>query len=412
MESDSEATPEEKIVRIFKLRKSPHISPQMIRGYLTETQLRTGFPREQIISSILDVTSSKNYASVYPEVWSINSPNIKREDLLDFYISDCQRHSKLNELIRPKTPGCVRFCSYNVHFFSWPGSSKDVEEFTNIEGVLSAIDLIQPDILGLQEALLPYVIGDELEIDVSRQHAGYLKDIQTNPSAKISDIPLDQRKIISEDDWEMDDLFEMFEDRDYGYRSQCMGSSTHSRERTYFGNILLSKLAMQRAGGLTLEPSIFKGNEHGRCATFGYFEEHDLVVCTLHLDVFDESGKTRLKEIKQVIDYLNRSASGKPTIIMGDFNSLLNSDYTDQEIQWLARNNQSHPLDFQVAEALQNAGFADVFGTGSFKYSTWSARRIDFIFVRNIGLEQIKATGVAYTPASDHLPIYVDIELR
>jgi endonuclease/exonuclease/phosphatase family metal-dependent hydrolase len=130
------------------------------------------------------------------------------------------------------------------------------------------------------------------------------------------------------------------------------------------------------------------------------------------LDVFDDSGETRLKEIDEVIAYLDQNATGVPTIVMGDFNSLKKDDYLDKEIEWLSLNNQNYPLDFQVVDRMESAGFHEVFGKGMFKYSVWSARRIDFIFIRNIDLSRIVSTGVMYTPASDHLPIFVDLNMR
>jgi len=390
----------EKIVEIFKIRKSPHLSPSHIDTYLEETQLRTGVSTDQLVQTILEVTKEKNYASVYPEIWNLNVPNIPREQLIDSYISESQWRHRLNDLIPVKKGGMIRVCSYNVHYFS-PVLRSAGENLSNIEGVMEVVDIIQPDIIGFQEALLPYLMGDEDNIDSSKKHSGYKKDIQPRDPVIRS-----KQSIESEDDWKEEDLFKKFEERDYGYSSQCMASSTYSKEQTYFGNILLSKVPMERAEGLTLHRS---STGVGRCATFGYFS--DFVVCNLHLDVFDGSGLTRMKEIKQVLNHLDTFSKDKPTILMGDFNSLKIDDYTEAEMGWLSKNNKGYPLDFQVTELLEKMGFYEVFGKGIFKYSVWSARRIDFIFIRNIDPSRVSYTGVMYTPASDHLPIFVDLDL-
>jgi endonuclease/exonuclease/phosphatase family metal-dependent hydrolase len=403
-----EHSPEEKLLEIFRIRKSPHTSIAMINMYLAETHLRTGISRDDLITSILEVAKERNYVLVDPDAWSIESPNIPSEELMDLYISGCQWHSRLNDLIPSKAKGTLRVCSYNIHYFSWPDRNTN---YSNIEGIMTVVDRIQPDIIGLQEALLPFLLGDEEHTDLSKgKHSGYQWHVQPNPSAKISDIPTTQRKIVSEDAWTIEDVFELFEERDYGYRSQCMGSSTHSKEQTYFGNILLSKPSLDIPEGLPLTSYVEGGLEYGRCATFAYLSDYDLVVCNLHLDVFDKTGKTRIREIDQIIRYLNQRYANTPTIVMGDLNALKRSDYTDLEVRWLAKNNQGFPLDFQTIDTLGSAGFTDVFNEGSFKYSVWSARRIDFIFVRNITIEKIISTGVMYTPVSDHLPIFVDIK--
>jgi len=405
---------EEELVEIFKLRRSPHLTSRDIDFYLTETQLRTSVPRDELVMIILEITKTYNYANTIPKIWMVDTTptristgrDVSKEDLLDSYISGCQQHSKLNELILPRKEGLVRICSYNIHYWTNPTT-----KYINIDPVLEAIDKIAPDIAGFQEALLPYNPTDRLYIDPEDKHAGYKVNIQTTTTTKISEIT--ERRIESEDDWEMEDILGIFEDRDYGYRSQCMGSSTQSGESTYFGNLIVSKLLMTEAKGITLAPAKRGYGLYGRCATFGWFvspRNQKFIVCNLHLDVFDETGRIRLREINQVIDYLDREPN-IPTVVMGDFNALDKDDYTEQEIDWLIRNHKGHPLDFQVIDRMKEAGFHDVFGKGMFKYSSWTARRVDFIFVRNIAISKIKGTGVMYTHASDHLPIFVDIEL-
>lgn len=132
----------------------------------------------------------------------------------------------------------------------------------------------------------------------------------------------------------------------------------------------------------------------------------EFVVCNLHLDAHDSTGIKRKKEMREIIKYLD---SEYPTIVMGDFNALKVDDYTEEERQWLMRHNQGYPLDFQTIDVIEEAGFRDTFGSKSFKYSTWSARRVDFIFTRGIKKENIVNTGAFYTTASDHVPIFVDL---
>lgn len=224
-------------------------------------------------------------------------------------------------------------------------------KYKNIESVYEIISKIDPDIIGLQE--LTYSI-DESKISKSFEDLGF--EYRTDTKSR---------------------------------RAECLV-------------LMFSKILVD-----DITPSKIE-----KFATIGHFtspQNNEFVVCNLHLDAYDHTGLKRQKQIRKVIKNLSPEY---PTIVIGDFNALKIDDYDEDEKRWLMRHNQGYALDFQTIDILEEAGFRDTFEPRSFKYSTWSARRVDFIFTRGITPEKLVNTGVLYTPVSDHIPIFVDFNFR
>lgn len=104
-----------------------------------------------------------------------------------------------------------------------------------------------------------------------------------------------------------------------------------------------------------------------------------------HLDAFDQSGETRLNQIKQILDNINSTY-----IVMGDLNSISNSN---------------------VILELENS-FTDSFKLlqiNSPLMTSWIGSQIDYIYVGNDFPYQIFNCNVHFAYGSDHIPVYIDL---
>ncbi len=137
---------------------------------------------------------------------------------------------------------------------------------------------------------------------------------------------------------------------------------------------------------------------------------NDLIVIGTHLDVFDDTGKTRIKQIIKIINELEISENhNKSCIISGDLNSLRKTDYNDLEWNNLVTTDLKRNVITveDVIPIIENSGFVDSFFScsKSLKVSVWSGRRVDYIFGKNIIFVR---TAPYEITMSDHFPIYAD----
>lgn len=127
--------------------------------------------------------------------------------------------------------------------------------------------------------------------------------------------------------------------------------------------------------------------------------------------MYDDSGRVRLQQLKQ----LQRLIEPAPTavLLVGDCNALRRRDYNDQQWAKIVAHDRLRdvvtehatvdfiegPLNFE--ECFAKAGVAWPLCT------TWSGRRIDFLFVRG----DVQVANPFYLPctSSDHIPVAVDI---
>jgi endonuclease/exonuclease/phosphatase family metal-dependent hydrolase len=113
---------------------------------------------------------------------------------------------------------------------------------------------------------------------------------------------------------------------------------------------------------------------------------------TTHLDYQYADG--RLFETEQLLAFL--ASQRDPVIVVGDFNdeptgaayNLMRATFQDC---WLA---------------------GRVTGTGLSYPADQPAKRIDYIFTRNADRIRVKKTWLVSTPASDHLPLVAELEIR
>lgn len=151
-----------------------------------------------------------------------------------------------------------------------------------------------------------------------------------------------------------------------------------------------------------------------------------MAVCSFSLDVSDDSEDTRLTQVEQL-----HAEAGLTTLdnvcCLGDFNALFRPDYDDIHWQFIETQDAAREVTPQVKamnRMINEYGWRDAFDESTlvqgvkratinrnFNVSTWSLRRIDYTLLSPTFNMRIADSMVLYTPASDHVPIAIDIDM-
>lgn len=136
-----------------------------------------------------------------------------------------------------------------------------------------------------------------------------------------------------------------------------------------------------------------------------------------HLDVFDETGQSRCKQLKVILKHINKD--NHPVIILGDFNALKRSDYSDQEWNVITEINKKRGIintPVCLTNQIEKHGFVDSCELSQQtppKITVWTNRRVDYIYLKvnedytnNMKLN----TWVYKTFCSDHYPVVLDFD--
>tara|TARA_B110000971_G_scaffold136996_1_gene140055 strand:+ start:1577 stop:2503 length:927 start_codon:yes stop_codon:yes gene_type:complete len=268
-----------------------------------------------------------------------------------------------------------RFCSYNVKAFDFNGyGSNEIKKF---------IEIIQPDAFSL--------------IEYEKENDKNFRYNKVNTSVLFEQLP------------------------DYGiftnYNSKFMDAYKNNIDNTpikYSHSLITLKkfrcLTHDGAGPL----KEFRGFTH---LSINH-KSKNINIITVHLDVYDEAGKIRLLEIKEIYQYiLDNSLTN--TIIIGDFNEwdLKKDDptYKDSLIDFKQRTNIEH-FSTKVHDYLKGHNFSNVFHMKGLKplFSCWSGKLVDFCYLykttwsERVSVENIYMPIIKY---SDHLPVYFDLSI-
>ncbi|KAH9260564.1 hypothetical protein BASA81_001031 [Batrachochytrium salamandrivorans] len=151
----------------------------------------------------------------------------------------------------------------------------------------------------------------------------------------------------------------------------------------------------------------------------------EIRVYTTHLDVYDESGRTRLRQVTELHELISQDLAQLkftgPVLLMGDFNAMHRPHYPHQANPALSRSweqivqhdltrglqHETSTMDYLLN--LSHNRWWDVFGLQPPLVTSWAMRRIDFILIKatHLLLGKVEA-WVAFDCASDHLPVVVD----
>ena len=316
--------------------------------------------------SIVEKMVRNNYHFVKPKIWKISERNTRVKQFRDVFVEDMERLHLFNDTITDKG-NSLRLMTYNIHFWTEPH-----EREINHDRVMQIVDDMKPDILCLQEVLIPgfhetdcYSLG-----------------------------------------WHIKDVFLPLEVMGYEVRS-CRASKFQSSGTTRFGNVL-AVLEQDHDS----YPMVLDGIHGKRCAILSKVNvgTEELAVCCVHLDVRDKTGNTRREQIKNVMRTMEELYPGTPKIMVGDFNCMKEEDYTEEEHEWIA-NNSNGDIDFETVKLIESKGYRDLYTERApLKYTVWTGRRVDFVFVKDFPFE-VESTQVYYSSASDHLPLIVDLRI-
>ncbi len=174
-----------------------------------------------------------------------------------------------------------------------------------------------------------------------------------------------------------------------------------------------------------------------------YAKVEGLHIFVIHFSPF--SYKKRLEEVENIIAQTKELNPKEPILIMGDFNSLSQSDsqhYDDkvlasmkeQELKReIVRNLNQGKIDYSVLGKLENAGFYDsykvlnktfessvpTYKTGEAKIKASNAgigKRIDFLWVNQAAKSMLTKSIILKNAKtdiiSDHYPVYVELTVR
>jgi endonuclease/exonuclease/phosphatase family metal-dependent hydrolase len=269
--------------------------------------------------------------------------------------------------------------SFNIHngFFRFDdGKTDEKKDFTLME-TIRHLQTIQPDVVCFQEVTPRSISLDKLSKLMS-QH------LNLNFSAYAN----------------ADDL----------YGNGFFGQSIHSK--IPFEN--------QVEIGLIRDP-IEKERRVALAVEIIYCQIHVWIINT-HLDVFDRNGPTRLKQMRKIMNFVDKkeqeSDKFKHFIVCGDMNCTRPEDYSNQIWkQYFKSSWNPEPL-----HEIMNSGFREVFDVLKRKAGTsrpfikgkWDQfnahERIDYIFLKSNLIEVENALIEREIQTSDHYPVIVNLK--
>ena len=131
-----------------------------------------------------------------------------------------------------------------------------------------------------------------------------------------------------------------------------------------------------------------------------------------HLDVYDNSGLTREKQINMILSKVDKN---EKVIIAGDFNSLRSQDYSVIQLNRIVDEDTERGVETveEVIPILEGCGYIDSFISAYLKPPTvtvWSNRRVDYIYGKNISFKYSKVVDALdfKKSASDHYLVWAD----
>ena len=136
----------------------------------------------------------------------------------------------------------------------------------------------------------------------------------------------------------------------------------------------------------------------------------------VHLDVHDETENTRYNQINDIINLISKNRKSNSVIIGGDFNALNKNNYSYSEWEWIKNNNLGRKpqvmTQTKAIELLLNNGYVSCDKKNKNKYTVWSGRTVDHIFINNNFEYKLLDIYRYFTNCSDHLPVILDISLE
>src|SRR5690606_4399146 len=174
-----------------------------------------------------------------------------------------------------------------------------------------------------------------------------------------------------------------------------------------------------------------------------YAKIRDIHVFVIHFSPF--SYQKRMEEVTNIIAQTAEIPAHEPILIMGDFNSLAESDrdhYGEKVLAGMKKSEQQHAhirnlnngqIDYSVLNKLVEAGFKDSYrllnkefdsslptfkdGKGKIKQTNSGiAKRIDFLWCNDAAAKRVTKSIILKNARthiiSDHYPVYVEMDIQ
>ncbi len=280
----------------------------------------------------------------------------KMELIADFEASCDQR------IYKKSNNNHLMISSYNVHFFSPPTGSKNIEENVQygVERLLKFCQKTESDVILVQEALFnPNIIS-------IFKNSGFIPYV-------------------------------------------C---NTYKIGSYYFGNmILIRNNIIIRKFSRELYISGYK--ERKKCIVNVVIEYQNSMVSiyNIHLDVWDRTGKCRMEQINKLLEKI-KNDKAQNILIGGDFNAIKESDYSEEEKVALKKFYSSFTKDpFKEIGFIMGKGFKDC-AKNHITPTVWTKQRVDFFFVNREFSLDISRYSTHTISGSDHFPISIEVGVK
>lgn len=317
------------------------------------------------------VTYNQQRQVMYPStIWQhlASGKELNRREKIQQFINDTAAFKNENakipaHVLNPKT---IRIMTHNVHYWT------DPFEKQNFDTIFATIQAINPDILLLQEVSLKPMI-------------------------------------------------QKFRDHGYTYGGNSTFCKAADLYGAPFGNMILSKYPFTDIAERVYTDSFGAENRCYTQAVIKLPNNKSISVYVTHFDVFDNSGKTRLNQAKELITDVNKDKH-ENILIAADFNSVRKNDYQysiNNKLVWnlLRADNEKRqdPTPTDLLELIESHNFIDSFSllhVPGPKFTTWSGVVIDFIYLSYAWSIPVIGSYVYYDSASDHLPVIIDLKVE
>lgn len=224
------------------------------------------------------------------------SPHANKKTLLNLYESNNTLLASQNPL-KPKSEQVIRIMTWNVHYWAKiianndDGAIEQSKETANYTAILNDINEIKPDIICMQEVNYGKTQYFHVDLNEELNKIGYILVTYCNTVPSWFVVPYGNAIIVR---------------KDLGWCDNTSCIKVPQRNNVY-------KINSQGKSTKCYIESIYKNIK---------------IICT-HLDVYDNTGKIREKQIEELDEYIGSEC---PTIIFGDFNLVCEDDYKSNEI--------------------------------------------------------------------------------
>jgi len=339
---------------LFPTRSRSH--PSSSSSGLPRRRRSTSSPTELSHRSIQDNKVHDMYVSLNPQTAT-------REQLVSAWNTFVSRLAPPTFVEKDPRATVMRIVTMNVHLFRSASSSSasQSKEEKGIDGLAKVLHALQPNVFAAQE----WPTGDDGQVALAR--GGLNQFVQCTSRG-----------------------------RDYGLLCASSSSDMQPLFNTWV---------------------VVDDTNNSKCAQIIRID-NAITVVNLHLDVWDRTGQTRVRQLQTVLRTLDNDirVNTKKTdriVIVGDLNAVA-TPRDNALAKWIDANQMARQEDERLNESktlasLAHAGFIDA--AANIDVSVWTGRRVDHVWIRGFSPDVVQRAFVWPTTVSDHLPLVVDLDL-